>query len=204
MTVFTSAKIKSVFLHTFTCYFTLFLGSTYAISPRTSEQRQIPSDFEQSIYDNFQKVAQEPGAVIFTPPAGWKLANPKELPPHVKVMVVGKGNSALAPSISLSAEETSKTLAEYLKIVKNINSSKGANWKDLGKIHTLAGDASLSQVDTMSEWGDIRMMHVILTRNGTVYILTAAALKDEFSKFYKTFFESLRSLRINNETGIVR
>src|ERR1700733_6984346 len=191
---------KPVFLRSCACCFTLFFASAHSIPSPTSDQRHIPSDIEQSIYDNFQKNAQEPGAAIFTPPSGWKLANPNELPPHVKVMVVGKGNSALAPSISLSTEETSKTLNEYLKIVKSINASKGSNWKDLGIIRTQAGDASLSQVDTISEWGNIRMMHVILARNGTIYILTAAALKEEFSKFYKTFFESLRSLRINNDS----
>jgi hypothetical protein len=39
-------------------------------------------------------------------------------------------------------------------------------------------------------------MHVILLKNGTIYIMTASALKSEFSLYYQDFFKSMRSLRI--------
>lgn len=144
-----------------------------------------------------EQVTQEPGAVFFTPPEGWRVAEAAQLPPHVKVMVVGKGNHVFAPSLNLTVEPFKGTLKQYLKIVKAINDSKGATWQDLGTIRTQAGNANLSQVDVKTEWGDSRMMHVILLKNNNVYILTAAALKDEFSQFYKEFFSSLRSLNIN-------
>lgn len=83
--------------------------------------------------------------------------------------------------------------------MKDINTNRGDDWKDLGTIRTEAGDASLSQVDTKSKWGIERLMHVILEKNGTIYILTAAALKNDFPKFYKEFFNSMRSLRFNAE-----
>jgi hypothetical protein len=38
------------------------------------------------------------------------------------------------------------------------------------------------------------MMHVMLKKNGVMHILTAAALKSEFPKFYKEIFASMRSL----------
>ncbi|WP_096030661.1 hypothetical protein [Candidatus Protochlamydia naegleriophila] len=124
------------------------------------------------------------------------MADSKLLPERVRLMVVGQGPSAFPPSMNLSLEPYSGSLKEYLKIIKNMNDAQGFEWKDLGTIRTEAGTASLSQVDTKTEWGNVRLMHVILLKNGTIYILTASALKDEFSQFYKEFFASMRSLRV--------
>lgn len=138
---------------------------------------------------------QKKTLVQFTPPPGWSSADPKALPPTVKSMVVGKGKGNFPPSINLGMEPYNGTIKQYLKIIKAINDSQGSQWKELGTIRTAAGDASLSQVDTLTEWGEVRMMHVILQKEGNIYILTAAAKKDEFPSYYKTFFDSLRSLR---------
>lgn len=147
---------------------------------------------------DFTEQAKEPGAVIFTPPQGWNVADKSKLPPSVLVMIVGKGAHEMPPSIHLTTEEYKGTLKEYMEIVKQINRSKGNDWKDLGTLNTEAGPASLSQADMKTEWGDVRMMHAILLRDGIVYNLTAASLKSEFSKFYKDFFQALRSLKINS------
>lgn len=150
---------------------------------------------------DFQKAAKEPGAVMFVPPKNWQIADSKDLPDHVHFMAVGKGKYNFPPSINLSTEEYGGTLKEYLAIVKEINGSQGSEWKNLGLIKTEAGDASLSQADAMTEWGPVRMMHVILLREGVIYILTAAALKKEFPGFYQTFFKSLKSLNINSKAN---
>lgn len=138
--------------------------------------------------------------VVFTPPEGWRLAESATLPKSVKVMVVGEGSREYPPSMNLGTEPFQGTLKQYLKIVKEINESQKSDWKDLGMIKTDAGDASLSQVDIRSEWGPVRMMHVILIKDGTVYILTAAALRDEFSDYYKEFFKALKSLKFERST----
>ncbi|WP_011176229.1 hypothetical protein [Candidatus Protochlamydia amoebophila] len=143
--------------------------------------------------------SMDSGIVLFTPPSGWRMADPKILPERVKLMVVGQGPSAFPPSMNLSLEPYSGSLKQYLKSVKNTNMAQGYQWKDLGTIRTEAGNASLSQVDTKSEWGSVRLMHVILLKNGVIYILTASALQDEFSQFYKDFFNSMRSLRVAKE-----
>lgn len=148
---------------------------------------------------NIQATAGE--TIIFTPPPGWRNSDHSALPKHVQVMVVGKGASDFPPSISLGSEEYKGSLKQYLKRIKELNTSKGYVWKDLGNVKTEAGNASLSQVDKKTEWGDVKMMHVILTKNGTVYILTAASLKDEFPKFYRDFFNSLRSLRFSQSNN---
>lgn len=137
--------------------------------------------------------------LTFRHPEGWRMADPKVLPKSVKVMVIGKGDHNFPPSINFGTDQTTATLKEYLKNIKEINVSQGAEWKDLGTIRTDAGEASLSQVDSKTEWGDMRMMHVILIRNNQAYILTAAALKEEFPKHYKEFFNSMRSLNISND-----
>ena len=137
--------------------------------------------------------------VYFTPPPGWMIADPSALSGRVRMMIVGKAPSNFPPSLNLTSEPYQGTLKQYLKIVKNINDAKGYEWKDLGTIKTDAGIASLSQVDTKSQWGTVRQMHVIIIKNGTVYLLTAAALKEEFSIFYKEFFAAMRSLKITHD-----
>lgn len=134
----------------------------------------------------------------FTPPQGWRNGDPKMLPSRVKIMMVGEGNYDFPPSISLATEAFSGSVKEYLKIVKELNASKGNQWKDLGSLRTDAGNASLSQTDSKSNWGEIKMMHVIFKNEGTIYILTAAALKKEFPKFYQEIFTSLRSLHFES------
>ena len=148
----------------------------------------------------FDDASKKPDAVLFNPPKNWQIADEKSLPDHVLFMVVGKGKYEFPPSINLSTEEFKGSLQEYLAIVKEINSSQGAEWKNLGTIKTEAGDASLSQADTLTEWGPVRMMHVILLKNERIYILTAAALKKEFPSLYQTFFKSLKSLNINHDS----
>lgn len=174
----------------------LLLTSGFCLFGHFSMEALSPSE-EKTMQESFSQLAQEPDAVTFQPPSGWHLADPKALPPSVKVMVVGKGKHEFPPSINLATEQYAGTLKQYLKTIKAINDSQGAVWKDLGAIQTEAGAASLSQADVKTEWGETRMMHVVFLKNGIVYILTAASLKDEFPQYYKEFFSSLRSLRIN-------
>jgi hypothetical protein len=134
--------------------------------------------------------------VLFKPPSGWKQAEQSALPAHVHLMVVGKGARDFPPSISLASETYSGSLKQYLNVIKKLNAAKGNEWKDLGSIQTEAGKASLSQTDSSSQWGKVKMMHVILKKEDTIYILTAAALKEEFPQFYKEIFSSLRSLKL--------
>lgn len=135
--------------------------------------------------------------VWFIPPTGWGYADPSMLPPTVKIMVIGKGKNPMPPSMNLTAEPYKGTLKQYLKIVKGMNDAQGYEWKDLGSINTASGPASLSQVETKTEWGTVKLMHVITLKDGMIYILTAAALKEEFSDFYKDFFASMRTLKIS-------
>lgn len=143
--------------------------------------------------------------VWFTAPKGWMYADTSTLPPNaklspkIKIMVIGKGQHPMPPTMNLFTEPYTGTLKQYLKMVKSINDAQGHEWKDLGNINTASGPGSLSQMDTKTEWGHLRMMQVILLKDGHIYILTASALKEEFSNFYKEFFASMRSLRISKD-----
>ncbi len=134
----------------------------------------------------------------FTPPAGWMSAdrNKAQLPPLVKIMFVGNAKSGFPPSINLTSAPYDGTLKQYLQIVKARNQESQNDWKDLGTMKTQAGNASFSQVDSKSQWGQVRQMHLILPKHGYIYILTAAALKAEFSLYYQEFFKAMQSLKI--------
>lgn len=141
---------------------------------------------------------EEKSMVTFTFPKGWRSADTKELPPLVKAMLIGTGKENFPPSISLAVEPFQGTLKEYLKIVKNINETEKTEWKNLGKLTTKSGIANLSQFDETSTWGVARTMTAILVKDGNAYILSATALKSEFSTFYKDFFEAMKSFSIDD------
>lgn len=149
------------------------------------------------IQENFQKMATEPGTVMFTPPADWKMADPSILPKYVKLLIVGTSSSEFPPSINLSYDPFQGTQKQYMKVIKEYNDSQGSAWKDLGTIRTEAGDAILLQVDTKTKWGLERQMQGILIKNGYAWIITCSALKDEFPTYYKVFFDAIKSMRVN-------
>lgn len=153
-----------------------------ATAPQTSSILEIPK--------------RDSTIVTFTPPPGWSYADQSKLPPSVKIMVVGPTTTIIPPSMNLAMQPYHGTLKDYLKMIKERNEAKGEVWKDLGSIRTVAGKASLSQGDCSSQWGPTRQMHTILIKNGTIYILTASAAKDEFQTYYKDFFTAMRSLRV--------
>lgn len=149
----------------------------------------------------FLSISQQALAVTqasFDIPEGWQYADEKVLPKNVKLMVVGKGSKEMPPSINLGYEEFNGTLKDYLKIVKEFNQSQGDPWRDLGTIQTKAGPASLSQLEMKSQWGNLKMMHLILKKDSVIYILTASSLKDEFSKYYPIFFKALQSFQVKD------
>lgn len=147
----------------------------------------------------FSLTAEE--MVAFSAPDGWRTADANELPKSVKLMIVGASTSNFPPSLNLAMEQYAGSLKDYLKNVKQINVAKGLSWKSLGTLQTQAGTASISQVDAPSEWGDIRLMHVMLKHGDTIYILTGGALKAEFAQFYPDFFKAFKSLRFEQNAN---
>lgn len=133
----------------------------------------------------------------FTPPQGWDMTDPKALPFHTKVCFIGKSSKPLRPSVNLSVEETPVTLKRYLDAVKNNNKADpNRNWRDLGKFTTPLGEGRLTEIEVKTEVGMVRQVQLIVLKDKIAYILTAASLKEEFSKHYQTFEKVLHSLNM--------
>lgn len=137
---------------------------------------------------------------FFIPPVDWELSFPPSTTPHVKIIFTKPKALGFHPSINLSIEPTTASLEEYLKAIKEIHEQdRDKEWSLLGKMQTPAGLAQLTQINTSSEWGPVRMLQLILVKQGNAYILTAAALKKEFSSYYTFFHKALRSLTLSND-----
>ncbi len=135
-------------------------------------------------------------SVLFDPPPGWKMAESDQLPRYVEAMVIGESRSNYPPSINVGVEEFNGSLRDYLKIVKRINEVQNNCWKSLGFVETAAGKADLSTVDIQTPWGKVRLLHVILVREGKAIILTGAAKQEEFTALYPILLKSMRTLRL--------
>ena len=133
-------------------------------------------------------------ACFFTPPPRWDFADPKALAPRVKIAFVGKTKYALAPSINLAVEEVQVELPEYVKAVEALyKKARKTSWHHIGFIKTQAGPAHLMQIDTETKYGPLRKLQLIFIKENTAYVLTAAALKKEFSFHLHAFQKALRS-----------
>jgi hypothetical protein len=137
----------------------------------------------------------------FIPPKGWAMAEPNLLGPQVKMAFVKIDKKRkFCPSLNLAIEKVEGGLNAYLNDVKVIHEQDRKNhWRKLGKVHTLAGEAQLTEIDTSSHMGAVRMLQLILLKEGRAYILTAAALKEDFCDFYQEFQSAFRSLTISEK-----
>ncbi|MBY0530019.1 MAG: hypothetical protein K2P51_07490 [Rhabdochlamydiaceae bacterium] len=136
----------------------------------------------------------------FLPPKGWDIVDPRTLSPRVQISFFKKKSEGFCPSINLAIEHVDISQSEYLKAVKNIQEADRANrWRHLGKVHTTCGVAELTEIDTQSDWGPVRMLQLILVKHGNAYVLTAAALKKEIPQLYREFQTAFRSLQITED-----
>ncbi len=137
----------------------------------------------------------------FHPPTGWEIAETRKGVSQVKMAFVKKAKKeGFCPSLNLAVENVEGTLNEYLNDVKAIHEQDRKNhWRKLGKVHTPAGDAQLTEIDTFSHLGSVRMLQLILLKEGRAYILTAAALKKDFCSYYRDFQEAFHSLTITQD-----
>jgi hypothetical protein len=137
---------------------------------------------------------------FFIPPPGWDLADPARLSPRVKVGFLGQSSKGLLPSVNLATEKVSISLKEYIAAVKTIHEADpSTKWRDLGAYKTPFGEGRLTEVETKIGCGIARRMQLIVIHENVAYILTVGALKEEFSKHYKTFEAVFRSLCITDD-----
>jgi len=142
-----------------------------------------------------------PEGCEFVPPTGWHAADTSQFPENLRAMVVGKGKGPYPPSLNIWIEPYSGTQKSYLKSIKDACLEDKDEFRDLGEIKTQSGNASLCQVDRKTKWGDERQMHALIVRYNKAYLLTAAALKTEFSEYTSQFFDAIRSMKINQSAS---
>lgn len=131
----------------------------------------------------------------FLPPSGWEIAQLKTPSPHVKIGFLGKGSGEFRPSINLATEEVDVSLNQYVQAVKELHlNDPKVQWSDLGKIQMKSGVGKLIQMTQTTPYGDIKILQAFFVKNQTAYILTAAALKEDFPKLQNEMFRSLQSL----------
>jgi hypothetical protein len=136
---------------------------------------------------------------FFIPPKNWTLVNPSLAPSNVKIAFIAKEKKSFCPSLNFVTENTSLNLSEYLQAVRSLHIADKANrWRILGPLHTKAGKAVLTEIDTETPKGKARLLQAILLKNSVAYILTAALSQETFGLFQKEVLESFRSLSITN------
>jgi hypothetical protein len=134
---------------------------------------------------------------VFIPPQGWLVADPKHLAPSVEIGFIGKSQKGFSPSLNLASEPVNVSLSEYVKIVKKLHESdRNTRWRELGKFSTGIGEGLLTEIDTLAEVGQLRLLQLITLKDGRAYVLTAGALKEEFSRFYGDFEKTFHSLAL--------
>ncbi len=147
-----------------------------------------------------KETSDAPSMCYIVPPKGWDLADPKLLSKSVKIAFLKKNMGKFCPSLNLAVEKVNVSLSEYLKAVKNIHENNHRNrWRQLGKVRTASGVGQLTEIDTDTEYGSVRMLQLILIKNSVAYVVTAAALKEEIAQYYKEFQTAFRTLQITSD-----
>ena len=141
----------------------------------------------------------EPELGYFNIPPTWHLIDPAKFPEKVTMMVATKGKREISPTINLVVEPTKLPLKSYLKIATESFDAQGVEWKLLGELPTQRGTATLAQYDIPCQWGTLRYLQTVYIENEKAYILTASALREEFSEHYEPFFEALRSFNLTKK-----
>lgn len=155
---------------------------------------------KETVNPSFQPEGVESEFCYFIPPQGWDLADMSKLSSRVKICFIGKSSNNLLPSVNLATEAVDISLKSYIDIVKkDCESDPNCLWRDLGKYNTSLGEGRLTEREVKTKWGISRQVQLIVIKDGRAYILTAGALKEEFSGHYKDFEGVLRSLTITND-----
>lgn len=136
----------------------------------------------------------------FIPPKGWQMALPQTTSKHVKVTFAQKRQDGLCPSINLAIENMDLTLKEYVKIVESLHKKKQkTRWRNLGSFTSKAGEGQLIELDLPTKWGETRLVQFLFVKDKKAYVVTAGALKEDFSKYYKEFEKAFHSFQLTED-----
>ncbi len=192
-TIIVTKKLKNFLPYVFLCF--ALKGYSHASPQSTSLFSEEPR--KENI------VQRSNNYCYFIPPQGWDLADQAKLSPRVKICFIGKSSKNLLPSVNLAEEEVDVSLKTYIDIVKSdCLKDPNCRWRDLGKYNTPLGEGRLTEREVKTQWGPSRQVQLIVIKDKMAYILTAGALKEEFSRHYKTFEDVLRSLTLTQDLSM--
>ena len=133
----------------------------------------------------------------FQPPEEWVGAKSDDPSDAGMIAFIGKARKEVSPSLSFTTEPTDLSLKEYIKAVKAIHESDlHVVWRDLGEFAFRAGKGRLGEICNPTPLGEMRILQGILVQNGCAYILTGAALKEEFAEHRASLVAAIRSLAL--------
>lgn len=149
---------------------------------------------------NEEAVMQKAYPWITTPPKGWEcIEDPEQLPQKVKVIYVSNSSAQnrFTPSMNVASEETTLSLDEYTLSAKSYHEKQErTKCTQLGAVKTNEGKATLLQIDSPSQWGDIRFLQAILVHEGTAYVITATCRKQEFAQISAPILKAIQSFSL--------
>lgn len=136
----------------------------------------------------------------FTPPNGWKTADPTTYPSYVKIGFIGEQDKFFRPSINLAVEEIEISEKEYLNAVKKLHKQNiQSQFQKIGTIQTKAGKAHLFEDTVKTKYGETKILQSIFVSKDRAYILTGSTLKDKYLEGYKVLLSSFRSLFLTED-----
>ena len=131
------------------------------------------------------------------PPQDWELADPAVLSEQVEAGFLKKKATSFSPSINLAKEETTVSFDEYISAVRKRHlQAPSTKWKNVGTIDTMSGKGHLMQIDIAAKWGDVRLLQMVHLADGIAYILTAAALQEDYAEYLPIFQKIFRSFAL--------
>lgn len=137
---------------------------------------------------------------LFIPPSAWQYARPKNPSEYVHVSFILNGTFKFRPSINLATEKIDVSLKEYVQAVKEIHLKEpNTKWHDLGKFTMKGGVGRLTEISSQTPYGEVKILQAILIHKKMAYILTATALKNEFSNLLNEILSSLQSLSLQED-----
>lgn len=139
----------------------------------------------------------------FDPPKDWSPAlNLEKQSEFVKIIFFSKGKTEYPNNMNLAMEplENSLSLKGYVKIAKDLHvDDRDTEWRDLGSFQTKSGKGQLTEITTKNEFGIVKQLQLIFLKNSMAYILTGAAIKEDFPKVRNLLIRSFRTLKVTKD-----
>lgn len=135
---------------------------------------------------------------FFSPPEGWQLIPKEEYPPFVELIYKGSSQKYwYPPSVNLACEEWKGTLDEYIAAISTAhNNHPLISFREIGPYQTDLGcNGRLCFARQRTEYGPVKLIQWVTLKEQTIFVITAAARVEDFSKNYKSFIKVFNSFR---------